>query len=737
MANSGSKFTSRVQQQAASLVRAIERIHEEESGSEHPDNISRENDRLRKELYDLQQRIKILTERLGFEDLDRAEESLNDKLSGVTREHKLAVENISALTSELESTRNQLVQEQAARVEEQQLTEGLKSDLARRKKTILDAQVESEQDREALGRLKLELQSEWQKSSKLEFQISTYRKENERLISECEQLKSALTKGRIQRLSLAPETPLRDPSAKIDIPAAGGQDLSAPEDIGSLPVDVQVAHLRRQYDELLSSKERLAEKYGKDLAQWNMFKEKYRVSSGGKGIVVSERGIKTQSRVAKWAKDSPTPAARTSHSRAIPATPVGNDVFIKQEESTPTLAALPRLQRLQLNPPSSGLVTPEGVTPATSNTETQDSRSVSPVVPMNEHSTKERFPGAKSTGQKPAARPGIMTIKQGSQSDNEGSLLLRKLSHTSAAPLLARSMSSPAESPHHPKDGARRLKLLGKRKAFAFDGESSDEDPATPRANRGMSALASEPADQPRDERDAQLRELRRKSGPQAVTDYQQFKGPGDKTINSEFEINPIHNEGVAFQFDSVVRDKNERKKLAAGDCIACKEYYEAVGAMPARPRAPLWKSPPPEGAGPSLRPHSCKHREGGADLSVSDDVDMEDDVGLAAHKQAISRHRHKWVPASTPPDYWNIGFPDTQQVEEINRRAGELHNQKRTAVEQEAGISPDEKEADTGNGHNSRLWNTSTDRRIRGRQRKANGIARYRCDKGACQCTF
>ncbi|KAF8710498.1 DNA repair protein endonuclease SAE2/CtIP C-terminus, partial [Rhizoctonia solani] len=716
MANSGSKFTSRVQQQAASLVRAIERIHEEESGIfvARADNISRENDRLRKELYDLQQRIKILTERLGFEDLDRAEESLNDKLSGVTREHKLAVEKISALTSELESTRNQLVQEQAARVEEQQLTEGLKSDLARRKQTILDAQAESEQDREALGRLKLELQSEWQKSSKLEFQISTYRKENERLISECEELKSALTKGRIQRLSLAPETPLRDPSAKIDIPAVGGQDLSAPEDIGSLPADAQVAHLRRQYDELLSSKERLAEKYGKDLAQWNMFKEKYRVSSGGKGIVVSERGIKTQSRVAKWAKDSPTPAARTSHSRAIPATPVGNDVFIKQEESTPTLAALPRLQRLQLNPPSSGPVTPEGVTPATSNTETQDSRSVSPVVPTNEHSTKERFPGAKSTGQKPAARPGIMTIKQGSQSDNEGSLLLRKLSHTSAAPPLARSMSSPAESPHHPKDGARRLKLLGKRKAFAFDGESSDEDPATPRANRGMSALASEPADQSRDERDAQLRELRRKSGPQAVTDYQQFKGrgryavtskPGDKTINSEFEINPIHNEGVAFQFDSVVRDKNERKKLTAGDCIACKEYYEAVGAMPARPGAPLWKSPPPEGAGPSLRPHSCKHREGSADLSVSDDVDMEDDVGLAAHKQAISRHRHKWVPASTPPDYWNIGFPDTQQVEEINRRAGELHNQKRTAVEQEAGISPDEKEADTGNGHNSRLW--------------------------------
>jgi chromosome segregation ATPase len=172
---------------------------------------------LRKELYDLQQRVKILTERLGFEDLDRAEESLNDKLSEVIQDHKAAVGKIGTLTSELESARNQLAQEQAARIEEQRLLESLKSDLVRRKEAIVDAQAESEQDREALGRLKLELQSEWQKSSKLESQIYTYRRENERLINECEELKSAVTKDRVQRMSLAPETPARDPSAKIDL----------------------------------------------------------------------------------------------------------------------------------------------------------------------------------------------------------------------------------------------------------------------------------------------------------------------------------------------------------------------------------------------------------------------------------------------------------------------------------------------------------------------------------------
>ncbi|CAE6414578.1 unnamed protein product [Rhizoctonia solani] len=691
--SSGSRFASRVQQQASSLIRAIERIHEEESGIfiTRADNISRENDRLRKELYDLQQRVKILTERLGFEDLDRAEESLNDKLSEVIQDHKAAVGKIGTLTSELESARNQLAQEQAARIEEQRLLESLKSDLVRRKEAIVDAQAESEQDREALGRLKLELQSEWQKSSKLESQISTYRRENERLINECEELKSAVTKDRVQRMSLAPETPARDPSAKIDLSATGDQHPSGLEDISSLPLDAQVAHLRRQYDELLASKEQLVEKYAKDVAQWSMFKEKYRVSSGGKGIVVSESGIKTRRRVAKLAKDSPTPAARTSHPRDVPVTPVGHDVFVKQEESTPTLGALPRLQRLQLNPLSSDLTTPSGPTPATSNTETQESQSVSPVAPENEQGAPSKpWPA----GQMSLNRPNVAAPKQGSQSDNEGGLLLRKSSHSNGVPPLARSMSSPAESPHRPKDPSPRSKLLGKRKAFVFDGESSDEEPTTPQAGKTIGSIPQR-VDELCDDRDAQLRELRRKSGPQAVANYQQFKGrgryavppqPGNKTINSEFEINPTHNEGMAFQFDSVVRDKNERKKLVAGDCIACKEYYEAVGAMPTRPGAPLWRSPPPEGADSSSRPHSCKHGVAGGDPSKLDDIGIDDGDELAARKQAISRHRHKWVPASTPPDYWNIGFPDTQQVQEINRRAGELHNQKRTAVEQEAG---------------------------------------------------
>ncbi len=50
-----------------------------------------------------------------------------------------------------------------------------------------------------------------------------------------------------------------------------------------------------------------------------------------------------------------------------------------------------------------------------------------------------------------------------------------------------------------------------------------------------------------------------------------------------------------------------------------------------------------------------------------------------------ISRHREHWARAETPPGYWNIGFPDTQQVEEMNAEARRMHERKRALVAVEA----------------------------------------------------
>ncbi len=101
-------------------------------------------------------------------------------------------------------------------------------------------------------------------------------------------------------------------------------------------------------------------------------------------------------------------------------------------------------------------------------------------------------------------------------------------------------------------------------------------------------------------------------------------------------------------------------------------QYYEAVRPLPPRAQAPLWRSPD---STPSKPPRG--------------DSDSFGDAGAAAaieeHKQAISRHRQHWARAKTPPGYWNIGFPDTQEVAAMNAEAARMHAQKRNMVAQEA----------------------------------------------------
>ncbi|KAK0199617.1 hypothetical protein DFS33DRAFT_1363553 [Desarmillaria ectypa] len=147
------------------------------------------------------------------------------------------------------------------------------------------------------------------------------------------------------------------------------------------------------------------------------------------------------------------------------------------------------------------------------------------------------------------------------------------------------------------------------------------------------------------------------------TNDYSAFKGRGryakdskEKTINETFAIDPKRNNGFDFQFDAVVRNKDERRQLHAGDCECCRDYYEGVGPLPKRLKQPLWRSPK-KNATPSP----------------------------ARRKKGISRHRYNWAQGGTPPGYWDIGFPDTQEAKNINERAKEMHEKKRTEIEAEA----------------------------------------------------
>jgi hypothetical protein len=106
-------------------------------------------------------------------------------------------------------------------------------------------------------------------------------------------------------------------------------------------------------------------------------------------------------------------------------------------------------------------------------------------------------------------------------------------------------------------------------------------------------------------------------------------------------------------------------------------QYYEAVGPMPSRLQPPLWRSPRKSAAnatdGGGYRP--CRNGNGGGGREES----------VQAHKHAISRHRHDWAQGTTPPSYWNIGFPSTQEAQVINEKAAEMQQQKMRMVQQEA----------------------------------------------------
>ncbi|KXN81962.1 hypothetical protein AN958_03370 [Leucoagaricus sp. SymC.cos] len=185
-----------------------------------------------------------------------------------------------------------------------------------------------------------------------------------------------------------------------------------------------------------------------------------------------------------------------------------------------------------------------------------------------------------------------------------------------------------------------------------------------------------------------------RLSGQTRLEDYTIYKKrgryiqegePSTKTINALYAINPERNGGVSHQYEDVVRNKEARMRMDAGDCDECRDWYAAVGSMPPRDRGPLWRSP----STTPVKKRCKRHAEGSSsDIPTHESPSSPSDrrqAEIESHKKLISRHRQNWARARTPPGYWNIGFPDTQEVREINERAEEMHQRKLREVEKEA----------------------------------------------------
>lgn len=136
-----------------------------------------------------------------------------------------------------------------------------------------------------------------------------------------------------------------------------------------------------------------------------------------------------------------------------------------------------------------------------------------------------------------------------------------------------------------------------------------------------------------------------------------------DDDLRSKFEIDPNQNFGVNHVFDQVGRGKAVRKQMRGRGCECCSGYYEQAAKD-------LNLIDPSNHLG---------HRSTSNHLSVHE------------HQNQISRHRHFNPPPLTPPDYWQMGFPDTPQVERINRRAEENKRLKldQITLQTRAGIGP------------------------------------------------
>ena len=115
----------------------------------------------------------------------------------------------------------------------------------------------------------------------------------------------------------------------------------------------------------------------------------------------------------------------------------------------------------------------------------------------------------------------------------------------------------------------------------------------------------------------------------------------------------------------------------------AYSQYYKAVGPMPPRAQAPLWKTPTSSQEDAKTTRLGCTCAKGKGHGGAENESD--DDADVAAHRQKISRHRYHLGQSEDPPAYWEMGFPNTQKVMLINEQAEEIHERKEREMEMEA----------------------------------------------------
>ncbi|GAA5944739.1 uncharacterized protein JCM15063_002388 [Sporobolomyces koalae] len=148
------------------------------------------------------------------------------------------------------------------------------------------------------------------------------------------------------------------------------------------------------------------------------------------------------------------------------------------------------------------------------------------------------------------------------------------------------------------------------------------------------------------------------------------------KSPQLQVEINPDRNQGQKHAFKQTERKKSVRQTMTAEACGNCQAYYERKKqAVP---------------AGHCNHVHAQDQGSRQKNKKTSNYLyDRADEIDKRMQQDGRHRVAQRTVP--DPPDYWQMGFPDTQQIEGINLRAkqqkAELEQYKRIEAEKSNGL--------------------------------------------------
>ncbi|KZT53968.1 hypothetical protein CALCODRAFT_500410 [Calocera cornea HHB12733] len=614
--------------------------------------LRRQNDELLKAQFELENRVRWLTDRLGFATAEEAETQLAD--NDITLlELQSEYESAQARIHDLEEDAIVHAQAYGALRHEHELAQNRIQELEQ----DLKDQTWIKQDRQSgvesqVAELSLELHERDAVIAKLRAEVQPLRPR-------------ALTPSAGKE-----NTPVRSSQSFVPSSPQPGAALATPTRKKNLPspaefLQAQLSDLQERYDGLLRIHRANVQQRSHEHKIWKQYKERVteqteRLRKQSKRQVPRELSLDSPRKRRKMTEVCET-TARRSNEAATSAVHARLRIAEVESQTQYEDEVVPASQDPDRRGSMAGVVKSQVLVPATSETDLEETQE-------QQHNRLSHRP-PNSDSRVPSTSASRTTVK-----DEVPTPQSRKPLSDSA--LARRQMMYEA-------DGDRTLvDLKGKGKAAVLP-----DDVRILVGSRTDSPVTTLPTD--RNERAAVLHDLSRLPNDQYVDQYRSFKGrgryqanmpkPGEEGINARFEIDKTKNHGVAYQYDSVVRNKLDRSKLHAADCECCRDWYEAVGPLPPRLQAPLWRSPSPRKRRrpntKSLSPEASSHHN----------YDRVVAAGVRAHMQEVSRHREEWSRSSYPPGYMNIAFPTTQEALAINEKAAEIHREKDRKIEIDA----------------------------------------------------